>query len=114
MALSAVSTSADIEAAFLDSMSYDADGSPDKCRAFIAACRGLLLRRPSTASRGASDSSQAFTWSMESIKAELDAARQWLAFAPVANGGDNTVHPDFSNLRDQAGWADGRTYGTDA
>ena len=111
MPLSATSTPADIEGAYLDNMSYDSDGSPDKCRAFISACRGLLLRRPETASRGASDSSQAFTWSMESIRKELEAARQWLAFAPASVGGP--VHPDFSDLRDQAGWATGRPYGTD-
>ena|ERR1035437_6620538 len=112
MALAATSTVADIEGAYLDNMGYDANGNVAQCRAFISACRGLLLRRPETASRGASDSSQSFAWSMESIRRELDAARQWLAFAPSANCG-NVVHPDFSDLRDQAGWATGRPYGTD-
>ena len=88
MAIDSTSTDAEVWAAYDDNASYEEDASPTKCRAFITACRVILRRRPATASRGtAGGGSQAMSY--ESIKSELDSARDWLQSHPdtVANGG---------------------------
>jgi hypothetical protein len=50
--LSSTSTIAEIEAAYADNAGYAEDNSPSKARAFITACRLLLLKRPTEAGSG--------------------------------------------------------------
>jgi len=50
--LNSASTLADIKASYADNASYAEDGSPAKARAFITACRLLLLKLPKRASKG--------------------------------------------------------------
>jgi len=51
-ALNSASSLVDIQASYADNASYAEDGSPAKARAFITACRLLLLKLPKRASSG--------------------------------------------------------------
>ena len=68
------STVAEIEAAYIDNGSYVEDQSVTKCRAFITAARALLIRLPSTATKGANT----LSFNLENLKDELNAAQSWL------------------------------------
>lgn len=68
------STVAEIEAAYIDNGSYVEDASVAKCRAFITAARALMIRLPSTATKGANT----LSFNLENIKEELKAAQSWL------------------------------------
>ena len=68
------STVAEIEAAYIDNGSYVEDASASKCRAFITAARALLIRLPSTATKGANT----LSFNLENIKDELKSAQAWL------------------------------------
>ena len=52
--LSSASTLAEIKAAYANNASYLEDNSPAKARAFITACRMLLMRLPKRISKGGS------------------------------------------------------------
>jgi hypothetical protein len=100
MTLSSANSISDIENAYLDNANYEAQGSVTMCQAFLQACRMLLLRRPAEVRRGAKGSTFATTFNMEMIRAELLAARQWLAFAPAAQADGGVVFPSFLEARD--------------
>lgn len=92
------STPADIEAAYLDNCTYEEDSSVAKAKAFISACKALILKRPSRISKqGGGD----LTWDFETIKAELDAARTWLATSPtaLAASGGGVIHSSLEDYR---------------
>jgi len=110
MAITSASSTADIEAAYLDNSDYEAEGSVVKCQAFVQACRALLLRRPSEVKRNSHDSAFAMTWSLDGIRAEMDAAKQWLAFSAAGQAGGGVTFPSFSESRDyDSGAAGGST-----
>lgn len=97
MAIDSNSTDAEVWASYDDNASYEEDSSRAKALAFITACRIILRRRPSSASRGG------MTVSYESIRDEMQQARAWLAANPATTG---TGRPDaryasFENFRDE-------------
>lgn len=93
--LTSSSTSAEIEAAYLDNASYEEDEDVGKCKAFLTACRIILFKRPQrSAHRGAGSEMQ---WDLRLIQKEIDRAEAWLAAqAGMSGATDNVVHPDFS------------------
>lgn len=42
--INSTSTDADIRAAYLDNCTYSEDGSVDKAKAFVSACRAMIVR----------------------------------------------------------------------
>lgn len=90
--LSSSSTLAEIEAEYLDNVSYEEDNSTSKAQAFITACKMLLMKRPSqmAVSGGVTFGSQA------DIQAELENAKRWLQ---QNTQGGSVSYLDFSNVR---------------
>lgn len=90
--LDSSSTLAEIEAAYLDNVSYEEDNSTSKAAAFITACKMLLLKRPSQMSAGGSVT----FGSQADIQKELDNAKRWLS---QKQQGGSYSYFDFSNAR---------------
>lgn len=96
--LSSSSTLEEIEAAYVDNASYAEDRSVTKCLAFTTAARVLLLKLPVSAAKGGSSSS----FSVESIKSELDKAEAWLGAQSTNDTdrrGPNVTRADFRGFR---------------
>jgi len=104
MAITSDSTPAEIEAEYLDCLSYDTPpGDTAKCQRFIDACRAILLRRPARMARNAAGGgSQDLTWDLESVRLQHDEAKRWLAFSADANAatGGGVSFGSFQNFRD--------------
>ena len=96
--LSSSSTLAQVKAAYADNASYDEDGSVSKAKAFVTACRILLLKMPSVAEQlGHARVEQ----EMSEIRRQLEAAQSYVATAAADAGGDGQViHSDFGEFRD--------------
>jgi len=96
----------EIIASYADNASYEEDGSVTKARAFVTACRLLLLKLPKSASVGGGDRGGGHEMELEPrlIKEELAAAQQWVALnASTASDGSTrhtTSYSDFTNFRD--------------
>ena len=73
MSLTSSSTTAQIEAAYVDNADYAEADSTTKAAAFIQACRILLIKRPRRASHG----SESLEIDHSVIRAQLDEAVQW-------------------------------------
>jgi len=104
MAITSISTPAEIENEYLDCLGYDTPpGDTAKCHRFIQACRAILLRRPTRMARNAAGGgSQDLTWDLESVRLQLDDAKRWLAFssdAKAATGGGISF-TSFAEFRD--------------
>jgi hypothetical protein len=93
--LTAASTNAEVWAAYDDNASYEEEGSRIKALAFITACRIILRRRPASTGRGEQ------TVSFESIRQEMESARQWLAAHPDESGRPETRFASFEHFRDE-------------
>jgi hypothetical protein len=78
--LNSASTNAEVWAAYDDNASYEEDASRTKALAFITACRIILRRRPASTGRGEQ------TVSFESIRDEMQRAREWLTANPRTDG----------------------------
>lgn len=83
-----------MKAAYLDNMSYEETGSQAMCRAFITACKALLLSLPAKAGHGQAT----VELSPPEIRMQLNDARAWLALNP-AGGNGGVAHYDFSEFR---------------
>jgi len=79
------------KAAYLDNADYETAGDAAKCRAFLLACRRLLILLPSAANQGQAGGAE---FDIPQIRRELDDARQWLIYVstddPAALGYDLT------------------------
>jgi len=96
--LTSSSTLDEVKAAYIDNASYAEDSSVAKARAFITACRILLMRLPKRVSRGGGEEIEL---NPERIQAELRAAQQYVnANAGVGDGGAGVRHVDFTGFRD--------------
>lgn len=73
--ITSASTLAEIEAAYLDNLSYDTDNSLPKAYAFREAARALRLKRPQSASSGPGSVSNF------DIDADLRAVAEFIAGA---------------------------------
>lgn len=100
MALSSLSTRADVLAAYADNSAYEENESVAEAKAFATACRLLLSPRFSVkrTSHGGG-SGEEVELDLNIIQKQLDDARQWVAAnAPAANG-TGVIHPDFTDFR---------------
>ena len=88
------STIEDINAAFLDNVSYQEDGSVAKCRAFITAALALLIHRPKFIGNGP----QQIAFDPVQLRKEIETARQWQANS-IAAGNRNTRHFSLEGFR---------------
>lgn len=97
-ALSSTSTIAQITASYADNASYEEDGSVSKARAFVTACRLLILKLPTKMMHGKAGE---IDLDPSLIRGELQAAQRWLASQPdSAAGADAVRFLDFSTFRD--------------
>ena len=83
MPLTSASTVADIKAAYMDNMGYEAAASVAMAQAFLAACMALSLVMP--VSHGQDRSSSAFN--VAGIEKQIERVRLWLALNPGTAGG---------------------------
>lgn len=90
--LSSSSTLAEVQAAYDDNASYLEDDSVVKAKAFVTAVRILLRRTPSRAEKG----SNAQGWNHESLRKELEEARDWLE----DENRPDVTYGDVRDLRD--------------
>ena len=101
MPLTSTSTLAEVEAAYVDNASYAEVPSVPMARAFVTACRILILRTPkATASREGS-----LQLNPELLLKEKEAAEAWIAAvaSPVTAGGypiGTVARASFRNCRD--------------
>lgn len=93
--LTSSSTLAQIKAAYVDNASYAEDNSPAKARAFITACRILLLKLPRSAE--GPGGGERVELEPRIIQDEANRAHRWLALNSGTGAG--VVHRDMSFLR---------------
>lgn len=91
------STAAEIRAAYLDNCGYAEDGSVAKAKAFITACRALLLVLDKLR---ASEGNQV-QHNPELIRQEMAEAQAWLAnhSEAAADAGPRVTRPSFRTFR---------------
>ena len=97
--LSSASTLAEIEAAYADSASYAEDNSVAKARAFVTACRLLLLKYPKRTGTPQAELETA----IDLIAQEKAAAEKWLESHDTGSGstagGPRVTRVSFENSR---------------
>lgn len=91
--LDSTSTLADIKSAYADNASYAEDGSAAKARAFITACRLLLLKLPRKAAF-AGQAGHEIELDTKLLADEIRQAQQWLTLnSGTAAGSVTTLVP---------------------
>lgn len=97
MTISSASTFSEIEDEYLDTLSYEREGSVSKAFRHAEACSALRLKRPNTATKG----SNSVSYSVESLEAAAKAALAYARGNDNTNtGGSSFVRASFRNLRD--------------
>jgi len=79
--LTSASTLPEIKAAYADNASYVEDGSAVKARAFITACRLLLLRLPKRAMKGGRASGEEIELEPRLLAEQIGEAKKFLSEA---------------------------------
>lgn len=74
-AITSANTFAEVQAAYLDNVGYAEDNSPAKAKAFITACRAMLLLLPKASGQGSSNTA----YSPDLIQKEMAEADSWLS-----------------------------------
>jgi hypothetical protein len=99
--ITAASSLADIRAVYLDNVSYAEDASVTKAKAFITACKALMLTLAERQVHGGRGGGQEIQFNLEMIANEKKTAESWLAGADDTGGsGGGIVHVDFGRFRD--------------
>jgi hypothetical protein len=92
-------TLAQIKASYADNASYGEDNSVAKCRAFITACRLLVLKYP----RSTGTPQAELTTAIDLVQKEKAAAEKWLEGHDTgggsAAGGPRVTRVSFENCR---------------
>jgi len=98
--LNSNSTLDEIQASYADNASYEEDGAATKARAFITACRLLVLKLPKrSAVGGGGAGAQELELDVPLIQGEMAAAKAWLAANDTATNTGQTKHVDFTDFR---------------
>lgn len=63
----------------MDNASYEEDASIAKARAFVTACRFLLMMTPAMQMQDGKDQ---LMWSVTSIREAMESARKWISANP--------------------------------
>lgn len=94
--LNSASTLAEIKAAYFDNASYSEEGDAAKARAFITACRCLLMKIPRRVAHGG-PASEEIEMEPRLLLDQIEEAKRWLA----SNAASASVqYSDFTNFRD--------------
>jgi hypothetical protein len=95
--LNSASTLAEIEAAYADNASYAEDNSVAKCRAFITACRLLVLKYPKSTGTPLAE----LTTAIDLVQGEKKAAEKWLESHDTSGGsaGPRVTRVSFESCR---------------
>lgn len=101
--LSSSSSRDEVIAAYVDNASFEEDASLAKARAFITACRILLVKLPRRAESGAGGGT-AIELSPALVRDELARARAWLAANGGARGPGGTVAPTVKHFSIEEGF----------
>ncbi len=94
--LSSSSTLDEIYASYADNASYDEDGNLSKCKAFITACRLLLIKIPALVRSGNRHEVQ---MDVSQIADELERARRWQVASSPTSGQANVIGISFADFR---------------
>ena len=78
MALNSESTIEEMKAAWLDNASYEEEGSVEKAKKFITACRCLILKTPAKMAQGGSNATD-IEMEVRLYSEQIDDARKFLA-----------------------------------
>lgn len=97
--ISSSSTLDEIKAAYLDNATYDEESDAAKARAFIVACRALLLKLPKRARHGGSEEVEL---TPNEIRGQLEAAKRWLTVNAdgTAGSASRVRHISVEEFRD--------------
>lgn len=88
----------DTLAAFDENADYDADASVAKAKLFRTACRRLIPKLPTQASRGSTGGgNQSFGFRLDEIRRMLQEVEAWLALNDTDSSA--VTHPDFTYAR---------------
>lgn len=99
--LSSTSTLAQVEAAYIDNASYAEDSSVAKAKAFITACRILLVKLPKASNSGDAGA----TYNTDLIQKQMEQAQQWVtandtsSSSDASSGGPVVARFNFNNFR---------------
>jgi electron transfer flavoprotein alpha/beta subunit len=93
--LTSASTIAEIKASYIDNASYAEDADVAKARAFITACRILLLKMPAVATKNG----ESVQMRPEVIRQEMEAAQEWVEATDANEIGPRVVKGSFQNFR---------------
>lgn len=97
-ALDSTSTIAEAKAAYFDNASYEEDASAAKARAFVTACRFLLLMLPKRSKHGSAGEVEL---DPVQIRQQLVAAQSWTAANDTTSVAAGEVrYADFGSLRE--------------
>jgi len=97
-ALSSASTIDEIKAAYADNASYEEDASASKAKAFVTACRLLLLKLPKMATT--EGGRQQLMLNPELIQGEMERATNWLSTSSAGAASGGVKHVDLQGFRD--------------
>jgi hypothetical protein len=97
--LNSASSLAEIKAAYFDNASYSEDADVAKARAFITACRCLLMKIPRRVARGG-PASEEIEMEPRLLMDQIAEAKKWLTDNAPSSASDGAVRfSDFSNFR---------------
>lgn len=94
--LNSASTRDEMLAAYNDNASYSEDGDAAKARAFITACRCLLMKTPRRVARGG-PASEEIEMEPRLLMDQIEEARRWLSVN--ASQRESVAFSDFSDFR---------------
>ena len=95
MAISSSSTQAEIVGEYLDTLSYDINGSTSQCARFIAACRALLVMHPADWQH----SNQRIMFRPDLWQQQLSQAEQWYGSQASTGASSGVRHLSFEDFR---------------
>ena len=93
MGVNRTSSQADIVAQYLDNVGYDHTNSVSSCKAFIEACRALLIIHP----QNWSDEGAQIAFNPQLWHEEQQHAQQWLAANSTTSGQGSVKHLAFGS-----------------
>jgi len=98
MPLDSSSSDAEILAAYQDNACYEEEGNVTKAKAFLTACRCLLLILPKRAAHGGRGAEE-IELSTDLIQQQLADCRQWLALHDTSNHPPRVRHLSLESFR---------------
>lgn len=95
MAITSTTTLAEAKAEYLGNASYAENGSVTQAKAFVSACRALIVLLPARSMAGGKSAD----FSIADVRAEKEKAETWIGSNNSAAGSARVRHFDFSDIR---------------